>query len=257
MLVQGPRTIAFALALTLLWACGGAPLHDPPSPAAGGDATADPSALAGGRPPRVVQPGAPGQAGRTLTAAELATLVDVPHTEADVAFMQGMIHHHAQALDMVALMPGRTRNQTLRQLGLRIEISQRDEIALMGQWLRARRAPVPDPGAHAHMGGRVMMPGMLTPEQMERLAAATGPEFDRLFLELMIQHHQGAIVMVRELFAAPGGGQEPDVFRFATDVDADQTMEIRRMREMLRDRAYRFRDLADPPRHDPAARGSR
>jgi uncharacterized protein (DUF305 family) len=159
--------------------------------------------------------------------------------------MQGMIPHHAQAIEMVALMPGRTTNDRLLRLGGRggrIEISQRDEIALMKRWLQDRGESVPDQagtaghdmagGDHAGMHG-VLMPGMLTPEQMDQLAAAEGVAFDRLFLELMIGHHQGALVMVEELFSTPGGGQESWTYQFASDVDADQEMEIRRMRQML------------------------
>jgi uncharacterized protein (DUF305 family) len=134
---------------------------------------------------------------------------------------------------MSALVDDRTRDRTLRQLALRIDISQRDEIALMERWLASRGEEVPDLAAHAAMGHHVMMPGMLTPEQMGQLAAAEGVEFERLYLELMIMHHDGALIMVRELFASPGAGQDSDIFRFAADVDADQTMEIERMRRML------------------------
>jgi uncharacterized protein (DUF305 family) len=120
----------------------------------------------------------------------------------------------------------------MKQLALRIEISQADEIAMMQQWLAARGQPPPDPHAH-HRPGAPLMPGMLTPEEMARLAAATGADFDRLFLEGMITHHQGALTMVQELFDTPGAGQEADVYAFASDVDADQRMEIDRMRRML------------------------
>lgn len=146
-----------------------------------------------------------------------------------------MIPHHAQALEMTALVPDRTGDEGFRRLALRMEISQRDEIALMERWLEARGASIPAGGAHGGHGeaGAVMMPGMLTPEQMARLRAASGDEFERLFLELMIQHHEGALVMVAELFAAPQGGQESEIFQFASDVDADQRMEIERMRQML------------------------
>lgn len=192
--------------------------------------------------PRYVQAGAPGQDSRELSTGEVASL-DLPgHSDADIRFVQAMIPHHAQAIDMVALMPARTTNDRLRRLGGRIEISQRDEIALMKRWLRDRGESVPGEGGetghemagqdHGGMHGG-LMPGMLTPEQMDRLAAAEGVAFDRLFLELMIGHHQGALVMVEELFSTPGGGQESWVYQFASDVDADQEMEIRRMRQML------------------------
>jgi uncharacterized protein (DUF305 family) len=165
----------------------------------------------------------------------------MPHTEADVAFMQGMIHHHQQAVEMVALMEGRTTDRTMTQLGLRIDISQRDEIAFMERWLEARGQEPPRMSGmdhagmdHAAMGHEMpMMPGMLTPEQMAALEAAEGMEFDRLFLEYMIQHHEGALVMVQDLFASPGAGQESEINRFAADVDADQAMEITRMQRML------------------------
>ena len=156
------------------------------------------------------------------------------HGEADVRFVRGMIPHHAQALEMVALVPERAASDAVKLMSERIAVSQRDEIALMERWLRDRGQPVPGAdSAHAHHGGaHQAMPGMLTPEEMQRLAAASGPEFDRLFLELMIRHHQGALVMVAELFATPGGGEASDVFNLASEVDADQRMEIDRMRAM-------------------------
>ena len=120
----------------------------------------------------------------------------------------------------------------MKQLALRIELSQADEITMMEQWLAAHGQPRPDPHAH-HQHGAALMPGMLTPEEMARLAAATGPAFDRLFLEGMIKHHQGAITMVQALFEEPGAGQDSDIYAFASDVDADQRMEIERMRRML------------------------
>ena len=157
----------------------------------------------------------------------------------DVAFMQGMISHHAQALAMVALIPTHTTRHELQLIGQRIKISQQDEIALMQHWLADHREPVPtvDSNHVAHMPGMegmtMMMPGMLTPEQMTQLAQANGPAFDRLFLEGMIRHHEGAIKMVKDLFAIPGAGQAPDVFTFASGADADQRAEILRMRSVL------------------------
>ena len=199
---------------------------------------------AGVRTPVVIQPGAPGQDGRVLTGA--AAVQAIPEaTEADVTFMQGMIHHHAQALDMTELMDGRTGDPDMRKLGLRIHVSQTDEIKMMQHWLQARGHDAPDPRAHRHMADMpgmegmdhaVMMPGMLTPAEMTRLAAAKGLEFDRLFLEGMIKHHGGALVMVRVLFSSPGAGQQSDIFAFATDVEADQKMEIDRMTAMLKER---------------------
>jgi uncharacterized protein (DUF305 family) len=147
--------------------------------------------------------------------------------------MQGMIGHHAQALEMTALIPARSSLKDMLLLGKRIEISQADEIQMMTEWLEARGLPVPD--AHAHHGGAGLMPGMLSPAEMERLGRAEGGEFDRLFLEFMIKHHEGAVTMVENLFAAAGAGQQSDIFAFATDVDTDQRMEIDRMSAMLKE----------------------
>jgi uncharacterized protein (DUF305 family) len=187
----------------------------------------------GGEPP-VIQPGAPGQVSRVVSAPDVSRQPEPAHTEADVKFMQGMIHHHAQAVDMVELLRTRTRRDDMKKLAQRIELSQRDEIQMMREWLAARGAEVPGEHAH-HAPGAPLMPGMLTTADMDRLAAATGAEFDRLFLEYMIQHHAGALVMVKELFAAPGAGQEAEIFAFASDVDADQLIEIRRMDGMLKE----------------------
>lgn len=176
--------------------------------------------------------------------------VVLPHP-ADAAFMAGMIAHHAQALVMVDLMAGRTANPVLAALGERIAVSQRDEIALMQGWLRDRGQPAPEPdvrytasaaGASAHEGhgghgghdghDGGAMPGMLTQAQLAELAAARGAAFDRLFLTRMIAHHEGALVMVAALLKTAGAAQEPEIFRFAADVDADQRAEIRRMRAL-------------------------
>jgi uncharacterized protein (DUF305 family) len=184
--------------------------------------------------PVIVQPGAPGQATRVIRADKAADLSQVQHTAADIKFMQGMIGHHAQAIEMTALLPSRTQREDMKMLGLRISLSQEDEIKMMRHWLDVRGAPLPAEHAHHMPGG--MMPGMLTPEEMARLAAAKGPEFDKLFLEGMIKHHEGALTMVKELFAIAGAGQESDIFAFATDVEADQQMEIDRMVGMLRTR---------------------
>ena len=183
-------------------------------------------------PPPIVQPGAPGQPGRTVAPEQAADQSKVQHTRADVEFMQGMIGHHAQALDMTALLATRTESEDMRKLALRIDVSQSDEIRMMREWLQARGEAVPGPHAH-HAHDAKLMPGMLTPEQMTRLSEAKGVEFDRLFLEYMIQHHGGALTMVQQLFATPGAGQESEIFAFASDVDADQRMEIDRMGAML------------------------
>jgi uncharacterized protein (DUF305 family) len=204
------------------------------------------------RNPPIVQPGSPGEATRDVTAAQAAEAGRPKYTASDVTFMQGMIHHHAQAVEMVELLKTRTNNPDMRKLGDRIEISQTDEIGMMRKWLHDRGAPAPEAGGahqmpHMDMPGMSMpasrpemppmglMPGMLTPEEMAQLAAAKGPEFDRLFLAGMIKHHGGALTMVKDLFATPGAAQDSDIFAFASDVDADQRMEIARMEAMLKE----------------------
>lgn len=187
--------------------------------------------------PRVVQPGAPGEAGRAVTAGELVDGGQPRHTETDVRFMQRMIAHHAQALEMTSLVPARSRSEEIHLLARRIELSQKDELRVMERWLTERGEELPSPDAHrGHHGGEghhEQMPGMLTPEELARLARATGPEFDRLFLEFMIRHHEGALIMVEELFSSEGAGQEGEIFQFASHVDGDQRIEIARMRRML------------------------
>ncbi len=179
----------------------------------------------------IVQPGAPGEPSRTVGAQGVTR--GPSFTDADVKFMQGMIHHHAQAVDMVELLKTRSTSDDMKKLGQRIELSQADEIDMMRKWLEARGHDADD---HTHhMAGAPMMPGMLTPEQMDQLAAAKGPAFDRLFLDFMIRHHEGALTMVKELFATPGAAQDSDVFAFASDVDADQRMEIARMSALLKE----------------------
>jgi uncharacterized protein (DUF305 family) len=170
-------------------------------------------------------------AGTAAPAAAPAAARASKHTEADVRFMQGMIGHHQQAIEMVALLKTRTTRDDMKLMGLRIEVSQNDEIAMMRRWLREHGAAEPDEHAmHAH--DAKLMPGMLTPAQMAQLADAKGADFDRLFLEFMIQHHEGALVMVKELMASPGAAQESSVFQFASDVESDQAAEINRMRGM-------------------------
>jgi uncharacterized protein (DUF305 family) len=185
-------------------------------------------------PPPIVQPGAPGQPSRVIAAAQASDLSRVQYTGADIKFMQGMIGHHAQAVEMVALVPSRTASDTIRKLAQRIDVSQQDEMQMMRDWLLARSQQIPDPRAH-HMMGSTLMPGMLTAEEMAQLAAAKGAEFDRRFLEGMIKHHSGAIAMVHDLFATEGAGQTPEIFSYASDVDADQRMEIDRMGSMLKE----------------------
>ena len=185
-------------------------------------------------PPPIIQPGAPGQASHAITSAAASDLSQVQYVGADIKFMQGMIGHHAQAVEMVALVPSRTSSDDVRKLAQRIDVSQRDEINMMQGWLTDRAQRVPNGHEH-NMDGAALMPGMLTPGQMTALAAATGAAFDRLFLEGMIRHHAGAITMVEELFATPGAGQDPTIFSYASDVDADQRMEIDRMGAMLKE----------------------
>jgi uncharacterized protein (DUF305 family) len=186
----------------------------------------------------VVQPGAPGTPSKRLPPSTSG--VAPQRSQADIAFMQGMIMHHAQAVEMTALIPSHTESSEIRLLGERISLSQTDEMTFMKRWLIARGAPVsmampgmPDMDA----SGKPMpaMPGMLTPEQMNALRQAKGAEFDRKFLTGMIQHHNGALVMVKELFDTPGAGQDADLFDFATDVDNTQRAEIRIMEDILKE----------------------
>jgi uncharacterized protein (DUF305 family) len=220
-----PRLIlaAFAAALVaLVAACGGAARGARDS--AGGSSDAQP---------------------RNDNEARVAALIAArdsvryPHTEADVHFMSGMIPHHAQAVVMAGWAEERALRRDVKVLAQRIVVSQRDEIRLMQQWLRARNLPVPDSNATHHrmnMGGMVhdmLMPGMLNDEELARLRSSSGVAFDRLFLTFMIRHHQGAVTMVDELLKAPAAAQDETVFRFASDVFADQTAEIDRMGKML------------------------
>jgi uncharacterized protein (DUF305 family) len=193
-------------------------------------ASSTPPAPAASRP-TVVTPGAPGQPSTVGTLPKAPA--SIGHVKADVEFMQGMIGHHAQALDMVGLLETRTQSNDMKMLALRIKVSQQDEIKFMRRWLAERGETVPDEHAH-HAHDYKLMPGMLSPEEMGRLAAAKGPEFDRLFLEYMIKHHEGALLMVNELFKKDGAGQQADVHAFASDVIADQQMEIDRMIGMWR-----------------------
>ena len=162
-----------------------------------------------------------------------------PYTDADVRFMSGMIHHHAQAIVMARWAPSHSTSPAVHRLADRIINAQQDEIATMQSWLRDRRQPVPDAtatGMKMQMGGmehEMLMPGMLTDAQMKQLDAARGPGFDRLFLTYMIQHHKGAVSMVKELFDNYGAGQDEVVFKFASDVNVDQTTEIARMEKLL------------------------
>jgi len=186
--------------------------------------------------PVVVQPGAPGKPSRTLPPSTKGTLP--PRSQADVEFMQGMIMHHAQAVEMTALIASHTEDKDLRLLGARISSSQSGEIRFMKRWLAARgeslSMAMPEmPNMDTSHQTMALMPGMLTPQQMEALRNAKGAEFDRLFLTGMIQHHNGALTMVKDLFDTAGAGQDADVFNFATDADNTQRAEIRIMQTML------------------------
>ncbi|MBM62989.1 MAG: DUF305 domain-containing protein [Acidobacteria bacterium] len=181
--------------------------------------------------PPIVQPGAPGEPSRQISAAEASDLAGIQFTEADVQFMQGMIAHHAQALEMTQLLSTRTARDTMRRLAQRIELSQEDEIAMMQDWLQTRGQTVPEPDAHH--GAGVSMPGMLSQEEMQNLQAMQATEFDLLFLELMIKHHRGALTMVDNLLSQRGTAQDSQLFAFTSDITADQSMEIDRMDVML------------------------
>jgi uncharacterized protein (DUF305 family) len=186
----------------------------------------------------IVQPGAPGQPGRFLTEATVR-IPPRPPFKADVEFMQGMIMHHSQAVDMVALLRTRGKSPVLKSFGEKISISQTDEIGFMKRWLESFGKPTTMEMDHTHMSAadmknmNMLMPGMLTPQQMSDLTKARGAQFDHLFLTGMIQHHGGALTMVEDLFNTPGAGQDPVLFDFATDIVSTQSAEIKIMRGML------------------------
>jgi uncharacterized protein (DUF305 family) len=218
------RAAAIATLAVLLFGC------------AASDDAAEPEAS----PPRIIQPGAPGEPSRELTPEELEE-IDAElqrYTEEDVAFMQGMIAHHVQALRMTRMVPSRTSRDDVPLFAERMDLSQEDEIALMRRWLEDRDEEVPSLlAAHEHGDEDVahdgeLMPGMLTEEELAELEAADGEEFDRLFLEAMVRHHLGALQMVEDLYAADGG-MEPEISRFAQHVYADQGIELSRMYDML------------------------
>jgi uncharacterized protein (DUF305 family) len=184
----------------------------------------------------IIQPGAPGMPSKRLPDNTRPTAPQ--KSAADVDFMQGMIMHHGQAVEMTALIPSHTENQQIHLLGARISRSQTDEMNFMKRWLTARGEPISMamPGMpDMDKNGNPMqaMPGMLTPQQMNALRNAHSAEFDRLFLAGMMQHHNGALIMVKALFESPGAGQDADLFDFATDADNTQRAEIRIMQGML------------------------
>lgn len=212
-----PRILLVAAAATLLVAAG----------CTGGGSDEE-----GGSDAPVVQLGGPGESNRPLTEEEIENLDQVPtHTAADVAFVQNMIPHHEQALVMTAMVADRTKSPDLPQLAGRMDVSQRDEITQLEGWLEARGEELP--GAHQHHAGHdATMPGMLDESELATLRAARGPAFDRLFLQFMIRHHEGALIMVGNLLGGDGG-QEPAIFQLAQHIDADQRVEIARMRALL------------------------
>ena len=219
---------AAALATVALAACRNAPALPIPEP--------------GTRPVTSAEPAAP-----EIPPATVDTAARADYTAADVRFLQHMIPHHAQALVMTQLAPSRTETNAVRLVAERIAASQRSEIATMQQWLRAHGEAVP-PAMTTDMGGahaghampasadslHASMPGMATASELARLADARGAEFDRLFLEYMIRHHEGALRMVADLLATPGAAQQSEIFQLANDVDADQRAEIARMRTLQR-----------------------
>ena len=217
---HGWRRVAIApVALVLLAGCGGSGNDEPERPRDVGN---------------VVQPGAPGEPSRKLNAQDLAEIDQAKHTQADVRFMQDMIHHHGQAILMTEWVPGRTEGRDVRLLARRMELSQETEIEQIKGWLQARGEKPRDPGDHGnhdHGSGEGLPPGMLTSRQLGRLYNADGRRFDRLFLRFMTFHHQGALTMVQELREA-GGGAETEIGVFTNHVEADQGIEIARMREL-------------------------
>ncbi|MEC9249779.1 MAG: DUF305 domain-containing protein [Pseudomonadota bacterium] len=197
----------------------------------------------------IVQPGAPGEANRQLSAEEAVQIAANRYSDDDVRFMQGMILHHYQAVQMAALVGDRTSNESLGDIASRIDISQEDEISFMQSWLRERSEMAPDPAndPHAmHHGDHHNMSGMATPAQMAALEAASGNAFDALFLELMIAHHEGAVDMVDHLLSQRGSAYDPVLFDFVNDVRGEQRAEIRRMNTLLS-------GLSEDPRNGLAA----
>ena len=182
--------------------------------------------------PPIVQPGAPGEPSRRISAEEASDLAGIQFSDADVKFMQGMISHHAQALEMTELVPSRSELDVMHQLAQRIRLSQEDEIEMMQEWLRSHGLEVTDIDAHQAPGAE-LMPGMLTTDEMGRLEQGSATGFDRIFLEQMIKHHQGALTMVENLLSQRGTAQDSQLFGFTSDITADQSMEIDRMDAML------------------------
>ncbi len=232
--IPGAWVMMASVTFVLLSGCGassGAPVSPGPAP------SQDPAAGS------ISAPGS-----EALTAAEVEAIyrsrieaARTRFTEADVHFMTGMIHHHAQALEISRMAPERGASSIIQTLAARIINAQRDEIRIMQRWLEDRGQPVPEPheteaGVRVHGPGHEHMhhmPGMLTDAQIRELTGTRGLDFDRLFLTLMIEHHRGAVQMVHDLFATDGAAQDEEVFRFASDVQVDQATEVARMEQML------------------------
>ena len=209
--------VAAIAALALFAGCGGG----------GNDSSEEqPAAEA---TPNIVLPGAPGEPSRKLTPEEAAKIGSTAVTEADIQFMQDMIHHHSQAIEMTDWVPSRASNRAVKLIAQRMQRSQEAEIELMERWLQDQGAE--PPSDHSTHGGK-LMPGMLTDEQMDRLEAGDGRRFDRLFLRYMTQHHRGALQMVTELRES-GGGLQSEIDKFAREVATDQEIEIQRMQDLL------------------------
>jgi len=219
MAIGKPAVLAATIALALATGCGGSDKPPPPD---------EPEA-------NIVQPGAPGEPSRKLSADEAAAVETVKHTKADVAFMQNMIHHHWQAILMTKWVPRRSPGPDVPLMAKRMEISQEAEIEVMRKWLLDRGVKPNKPGDHSghdHGTGKGLPPGMLTSRQLGRLYNTTGRAFDRMFLRFMTYHHQGALTMVQQL-QERGGGMEPEIGSFTRHVEADQSIEIQRMQDLL------------------------
>ena len=205
------------------------------------------SSLAAAQQAPIVQPGAPGTETRELSATEAIEIADTSYSADDANFMRGMIPHHQQAVEMAALVEERTNNEKIIEIAGRIDASQQDEIQFMQAWLTERGEKKADVMAHHHHHGDMpKMDGMATPEQMAALAASSGTDFDRMFLELMITHHEGAVTMVDDLLELPGSAYDPTLFDFVSDIKYDQNAEIERMHKLLR-------GISDDPRADLSA----
>jgi uncharacterized protein (DUF305 family) len=194
----------------------------------------DQAPASGEAEPRYVQPGAPGEPSESVSADEAAAVAPAEHTQADVDFMRGMIHHHAQALVMTSLVPERSASRDIPLLARRMEVTQQSEIDLMERWLTERGIEPPDDEEHLrdHGGHGSLMPGMVSSDKLAALAEAEGRAFDRRFVRYMVRHHRGALTMVGALRASDGGGAESAIDQFARHVESDQGIEIARMREL-------------------------